>query len=158
MNEPLTLEQEACNADTSEHIRQVAVRLHRMARKLLDRADRHDQSKLASPEVELFTEYTPKLAAVTFGSPEYEAMRKSMGPALGHHYANNRHHPEHHKNGVEDMTLLDVLEMLCDWDASSKRHHDGNIRRSIEKNADRFGIVPQLRRILENSVDEISDG
>ena len=74
-----------------------------------------------------------------------------MGPALAHHYANNRHHPEHHKNGVDDMTLIDVLEMLIDWKAASERHNDGNILKSIEKNADRFGLSPQLVKILENT-------
>jgi hypothetical protein len=38
----------------------------------LRRAEEHDQSKLESPEVEMFTEYTPKLATSTYGSEEYE--------------------------------------------------------------------------------------
>lgn len=147
----LNVDQKACNFDTMRHIERVRNLLNLFVRELLRRGEQHDQSKLESPEVEAFTEFTPKLAASTYGSPEYEGFRKAMGSALAHHYAKNSHHPEHWKNGLEDMSLLDVLEMLADWKAASERHHDGNILKSIEKNADRFGISPQLVRILENT-------
>lgn len=152
MNEnSLTIEEQATNAETQKHIRLVGKLLHMIAIELLRRADAHDQSKLERPEVELFTAYTAKLATCTYGSPEYEAFRKEMGSALAHHYANNDHHPEHFKNGVDDMNLVQLIEMFCDWKASSTRHNDGNIRKSIEINANRFGMSPQLVRILENT-------
>lgn len=149
----LTLEQKATNYDTFRHIERVRNLLVMCATKLLERGVEHDQSKLESPEVELFTEYTPKLAGCTYGSDEYKSFLSEMAPALAHHYANNRHHPEHHKNGVDDMNLLDIVEMLCDWKAASERHNDGNIRKSIEHNADRFKMSPQLVRIFENTAD-----
>lgn len=149
--ENLTLEQKATNYETMRHIERVRNLIGWAVGELLDRAELHDQSKLHHPEVELFTEYTPKLAGCTYGSAEYEGFRKAMGPALAHHYARNRHHPEHFKNGINEMNLFDVLEMLIDWKASSERHHDGNIRKSIEVNANRFGISPQLVKILENT-------
>lgn len=151
----LTLEQKATNYDTFRHIERVRNLLGGFVMELLRRAAVHDQSKLETPEVELFTEYTPKLAGVTYGSPEYEAFRRAMGPALAHHYARNRHHPEHHKNGVDDMNLADLVEMFMDWKAASERHNDGNIKKSIEKNADRFGISPQLVKILENTARDM---
>lgn len=147
----LTIDQKACNFDTMRHMERVRNLLNLFVRDLLRRGEEHDQSKLESPEVEMFTEFTPKLAASTYGSAEYEGFRKAMGPALAHHYANNSHHPEHWKNGVDDMTLLDVIEMLADWKAASERHNNGNILTSIEKNADRFQLSPQLVKILENT-------
>lgn len=149
----LTEQEKATNYDTFRHIERVRNLLNVMVCELLTRGQLHDQTKLESPEVEAFTEFTGKLATSTYGSAEYEGFRKAMGPALAHHYAHNRHHPEHFKNGVDDMTLIDVLEMLCDWKAASERHNDGNIRKSIEKNADRFGLSPQLVRILENTAE-----
>lgn len=151
MQEKLTLEQKACNFDTMRHIERVRNLINRFVADLLWRAEQHDQSKLESPEVEMFAEFTPKLAACTYGSAEYEGFRKAMGEALAHHYANNRHHPEHHKHGIDDMNLLDIVEMLIDWKAASERHNDGNILKSIEKNADRFKISPQLVKIMENT-------
>lgn len=330
MKEELTLEQKATNNDTWRHINRVQQLVLGCVKNLTDRAVVHDQSKLSHPEVSLFTEYTPKLAGTTYGSPEYDEYRKALGPALTHHYANNRHHPEFHEqsekwldikgyepwyevsdrgrvrtkktglirkpqltpkgylrlqlgvsgkpinafihrlvanafidfegdskqinhkngvktdnrvsnlewvspsenlqhaydtglrssavkyvvtcseldvttygcekmetllkekgynkasassiwrcitdnkgthlgftftseniadvpevNGIEDMTLLDLVEMLCDWKAASERHDDGNIRKSIEVNAERFNMTPQLRRIFENTINEI---
>lgn len=151
----LTTEQKATNNDTFRHIERVRNLLNLVVADLLRRGEEHDQSKLESPEVEMFTEFTPKLAASTYGSPEYEGFRKAMGPALDHHYANNSHHPEHHKNGVDDMTLLDIIEMLMDWKAASERHNNGNILKSIEVNADRFKLSPQLVRILENTAKSL---
>lgn len=151
MSDKLTQEELATNAVTQEHIRLVARGLHDVVKMLLDRADHHDQSKLEPPEVEVFTEFTPKLAATTYGSAEYNEFKRQMEPALIHHYAKNSHHPEHHKQGINDMSLIDLLEMFVDWRAASKRHNDGNILKSIEINGDRFGMAPQLVRIFENT-------
>lgn len=151
----LTEQQQACNFITMRHIEKVRNYINKVISNLLGRAEKHDQSKLESPEVELFTEYTPKLAACTFGSEEYNRFKKEMGVALEHHYARNAHHPEHHKNGINDMTLLDLVEMLVDWKAASERHNDGNILKSIEHNGQRFDMSPQLIRIFENTAKEL---
>ena len=148
----LTLEQKAYNCETFRHIERVRNLIGTVIADLLRRAEEHDQSKLESPEVEIFSDAsTPALGPITYGSKEYEDSRKKVEKALLHHYAKNSHHPEHYKDGVNDMSLLDILEMFLDWKASSERHHDGNILKSIEKNADRFGLSPQLIRILENT-------
>lgn len=151
--EMLTIEERATNYETLLHIQKVQHFVNRIIHELMRRAEAHDESKLDHPEVALFTEHTPKLAGCTYGSAEYDEFRKALGPALKHHYAHNRHHPEHFKNGVEDMNLIDLIEMFCDWKAATLRHNDGNIRKSIEKNAERFHISPQLIRILENTAD-----
>lgn len=150
--ENLTLEQQATNFETMRHIEKVRNYLNLVIRKLLDRSERHDQSKLASPEVELFTEYTEKLKDVTYGSEEYKSYLEKLKPALEHHYANGSHHPEHFRSGVDDMSLIDLIEMFVDWKAASERHNDGNIKKSIEINGKRFEMSPQLIRIFENTV------
>lgn len=152
-DQDLTLEEQATNFHTMRHISRVQELLMVCMKNMMDRAVAHDQSKLERPEVELFTEYTPKLAGCTYGSPEYDGLKQAMQPALDHHYANNRHHPEHFKGGINDMNLLDLIEMFCDWKAASERHNDGNIRKSIEINGNRFNMSPQLIKIFENSVD-----
>jgi hypothetical protein len=118
---------------------------------LATRAVEHDKLKLESPEVEIFTEYTPILANLTYGSDEYNQALEGLDVALQHHYANYRHHPEHFPNGINDMNLVDIVEMLCDWKASSLRQHDGNLLKSIEVNAERFGYDEQLKQIFLNT-------
>lgn len=142
-------------AETQAHIAEVRGLLLGAVNDLLGRAHRHDQSKLHSPEVEIFDRVTPRLAKTTYGSDEYKGYLKSMGPALGHHYRENDHHPEHFENGVHDMSLVQMTEMLCDWIAATRRHDDGDIHRSIEQNAERFGYGPEVKRLLHNTVDEL---
>lgn len=149
----LTEQEKATNYDTFRHIERVRNLLNLCIQDLLRRGELHDQTKLEPPEVALFAEYTPKLAGCTYGSDEYKQYLAAIKPALDHHYAHCRHHPEHHKNGVNDMNLLDLVEMLCDWKAASERHNDGNIRKSIEINANRFSVSPQLVKIFENTAD-----
>jgi hypothetical protein len=155
--EHLTLEQQATNFETMRHIELVRNLLNGIVVELMERAEKHDQTKLASPEVEKFTEFTDQLSKLTYGTKEYDDNKKLLGEALTHHYANNRHHPEHFKNGVDDMNLVDLIEMLVDWKAASTRHEDGNIRKSIEHNGGRFHMSPQLIRIFENSVDLVGE-
>lgn len=137
---------------TFEHKQMVWKFVGILVKKMLDRAISHDNSKLESAEVDLFAEYTEKLAGCTYDSPEYKEFLKQLKPALDHHYASNAHHPEHHLNGIKDMTLVDLVEMLCDWKASSMRHNDGNILTSIEKNQDRFGYSNELAQIFKNTI------
>lgn len=151
----LSQEEKATNYETMRHIEKVRNYLNKVVIKILERAEKHDQSKLESPEVELFTKYTPILASLTFGSDEYNESKKLLGPALEHHYANNRHHPEHFKNGVNDMSLIDLIELIVDWKSSSERQNNGNIRKSLEINAERYGMSPQLIKILENTIKDL---
>lgn len=137
--------------DTMKHMNRVQDLLGEIRLELGVRGLMHDRSKLVSPEKEVFDRVTPRLKELTYGSEEYKACLEEMGEALAHHYQHNRHHPEAHPNGIEDMTLIDLIEMLVDWKAASERHADGSIVRSIRHNTERFRIDPQLVGILENT-------
>jgi hypothetical protein len=121
---------------------------------LSERSRVHDASKTQYPEKAIFDEYTPKLKKSTYGSDEYKGFLEAMGEGLAHHYANNRHHPEHFgENGINGMTLVDLIEMLADWKAATERHEDGSLRRSLMIQEERFGISPQLSEILHNTAE-----
>ncbi len=141
--------------ETIKHIHRVRHFLYLMIQELDARARLHDLSKLESPEAEVFGEFTPELAKVEYDSPEYKALLEKVRPAIEHHYAKNRHHPEHWPNGINDYTLLDLVEMLCDWRAATERNKNGNIRTSIDKNKTRYGMSDQLAQILHNTVREM---
>lgn len=161
---------------TAAHIRRVGELLVECSADLSHRAVVHDASKWSEEEWPFFEESTPKLAGLTYGSDEYKEALRRIKPALVHHNAENRHHPEYHTTrcsqcgshesdpcicggpripgGINGMTLLDLVEMLCDWKAATERHNDGNIARSLDVNRERFGITPQLERILRNTIEE----
>lgn len=137
---------------TKEHIGEVRRFLRQLSEHLMIRAIKHDQSKLMSPEKEIFDEFTPKLKNTTYGSDEYKQYLEEMGGALKHHYEFNRHHPEHFEKSIAGMNLVDIMEMLCDWKAATLRHDDGDMLKSIEINVKRFGICDQLKKILLNTI------
>lgn len=141
--------------ETTAHILRVRELLYIIQKKLEERGFAHDLSKLQSPEKEGFDEVTGALRGLTYGSEEYKIQLGRMRPFLDHHYAHNSHHPEHYPNGVDGMTLLDLVEMFCDWKAATERHADGSIEKSIKINKGRFKLTDQLASILENSRKEM---
>ncbi len=145
-------------ADTLAHIDRVRELLGECRENLRRRGVVHDASKLGSPEKEIFDRVTPRLRGMTYGSEEYRASLEEMKPALAHHYANNSHHPEHYEDGISGMDLFDLVEMLMDWKAATERHADGDIRRSLVVNHQRFGMSDQLFRIFGNTVNRMWPG
>jgi len=156
---------------TMRHIETVRNYLNTVIKELLYRQEQHDQSKMQEPEAAIFEEYTPKLRDVTYGSELYNQYLKEMQVALDHHYSNNRHHPEFFSLTVADdfaywedgkrtllscMTLIDLIEMLCDWKAGALRHADGDIFKSININQSRFGYSDELKQVLINTVKWIN--
>jgi hypothetical protein len=141
--------------DTLKHIDVVKKNIMTVANLLIQRAITHDLSKLKEGEVEYFDIYTPKLAGCTYGSAEYKQFLAELKPALDHHYAENRHHPDHFENGIQGMNLVDIMEMFCDWYAATQRHNNGDIMKSIEINQKRFGYSDELKAILENTFRDI---
>jgi hypothetical protein len=156
--------------DTYDHIGKVRRYLQAAVRNLLERGEQHDRSKLVEPELAAFDKYTPLLQHLEYGTDEYKASLKALGSTLEHHYAANSHHPEHYENGISDMSLLDLVEMLVDWKAASLRmrkptpaapgrpeapQYDSDFLRSIALNQERFGYSDELRQILENTAREL---
>jgi len=142
------------NINTERHIKRVQELLEDVCKELNLRGIFHDQSKLEDPEKEMFDSAT-ELKTLEYGSTEYKQALTELGPALKHHYKCNRHHPQHFKNGISDMTLIDLIEMFVDWKASSERHETGNIYNSIDINKDRFKMSDQLAKIFKKTAKHL---
>ena len=141
--------------ETKDHISKVQERVFQVMKNLTMRAQLHDRSKLSEPEKSGFDLLSTKLKDLTYGSDEYRAALAEAKPTIEHHSARNSHHPEHYANGIAGMSLLDIIEMLCDWKAASERTKQGSIAQSLTHNKKRFGIDDQLAAILENTVKEL---
>jgi len=156
--------------ETEIHREQVKEFMLALADDITKRADEHDKSKLEEPEKSVFDAVTHRLKDLKYGSIEYKESLAEMGPGLDHHYEHNRHHPEHFKGianektglcyraGVRGMTLVDVIEMFCDWAAATSRHDNGNIVSSIMANMHRFRLGEVLSTVLMNTAREYSMG
>lgn len=147
--------------ETQQHIDRVRDFLGHAVQNLLRRGNHHDDSKLVPPELEAFDRMTPRLAELEYGSEEYKSSVRELGPALQHHFEHNDHHPEHYENGVRGMSLMALIEMLCDWRAASERTKqrfddpEKVARFNLEHNKERFGISDELFEILDNTCAEL---
>jgi hypothetical protein len=149
--------------ETQAHINRVGDFLETAIQNLWDRKYRHDASKMVEPELSAFNIATPKLANLEYGSEEYKQSLRDLGPALAHHFAENDHHPEHFENGVRGMSLMALIEMLCDWRAASERVKQRtddpekvvSFESGLVFNKERFGISDDLYEILLNTAREL---
>ena len=64
--------------DTIKHKERVYQLLFIVADELKERAKKHDNSKLESPEKEFFDIFTPKLSTSTYGSEKYKQFLKKL--------------------------------------------------------------------------------
>jgi len=135
----------------------VAWFLWKLAGKLVWRSLVHDLSKYGWTETKHFARTIRKLRNTTYGTDEYFALLESIKPAIEHHYAKNRHHPEHYKNGIQDMSALDQLEMICDWCAACKKHKDGNPIQSAAINAKRFDYGPTKHLFYRKVIVDLAE-
>lgn len=118
--------------------------------KLIYRAIIHDYSKFLPSEAPGYADAFPNKLMV-YGSPEYKAECERIKPTIDSHYKRNAHHPQHYPNGIDGMSLLDVIEMFCDWKAAIRKNKNGSMDKSLELNKDRFKISDQLDSIFRNS-------
>jgi hypothetical protein len=123
-----------------------------------NRAYSHDRSKIFSKEeLEGFRRLNRRSDDIEFGTPPYIEQLAMLEETLDHHYKANRHHPEHFKDGINDMSLIDLIEMVMDWMASTIRSKNGNIEKSLPYLQDRFKISDQLLKIIKNTIDYIEE-
>lgn len=156
-----TEQREEARKDNLRHIFRVRELMADIQDNLSLRAAMHDRSKLEDPELEAFAQME-NLRELKYGSDEYRAKFKEepFVSAIAHHYRLNNHHPEHYANGIDDMDLMSITEMLCDWKAASERHNNQPFAASFIINKQRFGIDYQLYAVLVNtaiSLDMISE-
>jgi hypothetical protein len=137
---------------TLKHIKRVSQLLGEFAIELIRRGNVHDNSKFEPEELvplQHMQELVEKEGQASYGSDEYKRRLGILKPMLDHHYKNNSHHPEHYENGIDDMSLYDIVEMFCDWKAASERGEESEVNLSSSK--ERFNISDQLFSIFESS-------
>jgi len=138
--------------DTILHIGEVQEALEVIAGELRQRGLAHDRTKLQELEFDTFVETRPKFRKANYGTPEYQECVELARPAVDHHYQNNRHHTGFHENGVNDMNLIDVIEMVCDWKAAARRSPDKTLEDTLEYAFKKYQIGEQLAGIIKQTL------
>ena len=136
------------------HNNNVQKKLAGVISNLAKRMADHDQSKYSVDELSLVLG-KPTLDTLEYNSDEYKLALARVQEGVSHHYASNSHHPEHYGiDGIKGMTLLDLLEMACDW-AAAATEHDSTYLSSINYNVERFGLSVEIQEILQNTGREL---
>jgi len=139
---------------TLEHIRKVQLLLKYFLDKLTERSENHDISKLVDEESEVYSKEVINTIHA-FDHPEYEHYLNKIRISIETHYSKNRHHPEHFSNSINDMNLIDIIEMFCDWCSCSSLDQDLSIKDQLMRNKRRYNISEQLNTIFLNTAKVI---
>ncbi|MCP4934852.1 MAG: hypothetical protein GY927_11770 [bacterium] len=132
------------------HINLVQNHMSNVVSRLIDRLANHDMSKYSQEEIGLVLG-KPAFDKLEYMSDEERAALASVKDSVQHHYKRNQHHPEHYADGINGMSLLDLMEMACDWKAASEMSENGSYLNSIMHNTERFDMSLELRHILMNT-------
>jgi len=138
--------------DIIQHIAEVQENLAQIRFELEKRGYAHDRTKYLEEEFDAFVETRPKFKNADYGSKEYQACVDQIQPAIDHHYKNNRHHPAYHKNGFADMNLIDILEMLADWKAASRRSNNLSFEESLPIAFEKYSIPKNMQQHIINTL------
>lgn len=100
-----------------------------LARRLVQNSLHHDSSKFEGIEWEF----------LDFESSDKENKEK-LQLAVYQHQQGNDHHPEFFAHGIDDMSQVQIAEMVCDWKARSEEF-GSSLRDWIkEKASERYGF------------------
>ena len=134
-----------------EHISRVRRHINTFIQLLIRRAENHDKSKLEEPELSWWKEMD-KEPRYPYGSEEYKQKIKRWNKVFKHHYEYNRHHPEHYEYGVIEMTLIDIVEMMCDWLGYKDTTTVTEALKVCDEQMARYDISEELRQIIFNTL------
>ncbi len=134
-----------------KHKHLVTLNIIKISIKLWIRAIKHDASKFQLEEVKGFS--ISNLQESTYGTEDYYKSHEDIISAIDRHHRRNSHHPEYYENGVEGMDIVDLVEMICDWEAAVKLHNKGSFENSLEHNVSRFNLSPQVTNIVKNTIN-----
>lgn len=136
-----------------KHKKSVKKRMLYLADEIAKRAEKHDDSKLRPPEVNWLIQMDKEPFA-KYGTPEYFEKQKRWEKFFKHHYKKNRHHPDHYGElGIYGMTIVDLVEMMCDIVSYCEELHANEASKIIEEQRKRFGIDENIAQILINTLN-----
>lgn len=151
---------------TKKHIENVGFCLKKMqemypavSAELAERIVQHDQSKYGAveyiPYVYLTWFHKMRNEGVSYSYPS-PAIEGAIKLATEHHIHNNRHHPEFHGN-PNQMTEVDLVEMVCDWGAMTMEL-GGDTKEWADKNISRWDFDKEHVKLIYMFIDDITGG
>jgi hypothetical protein len=156
---------------TNEHIERVRRCLALLAAvsgyadELIERGKVHDASKFGPEERAAYIWLTEYHRCRKSGEPfEYpDGVAEQVKLAIRHHVTSNRHHPEFHAD-PNDMSDVDLVEMVCDWTAmaqefdqdqdggSARGWADKTVGKRVAFNAEKREFIYRMIEVLDRQI------
>ena len=181
MSEPIVADMFGLLRSYSRHRDYVRLALLTLIHALECRMVEHDASKMLDDEFFGFSRINAVARGAKFGTPEYKESMQRERPTIDLHFSRNSHHPERPKltgeaaetsRGLPDdatywatrqsaeMTVIDVIEMVCDWWGARKGYDDSRMSwpESVTMNLESKGkylsghqqwLVREVAKVLE---------
>ena len=124
---------------------------------LLKRGCEHDNSKFDRDEFRKLSQILKQESKQCFTNAQTQ-LSNDEKKAIKYHWDHNRHHPEFFENPSEEMTELDIIEMVCDWYARSLQFGTDFIPFIMERQENRFHFSDKcFAKILKycNLIEEL---
>ena len=151
---------------TQEHINRVIKHMRKLQdfpglepSELAERAKLHDEDKYKDKDLVLpyiwITEYYRVKNDEGEVPDELQAQYDLASDASEKHIHRNVHHPEAYSS-PEDMTLLDLAEMVCDWSAMAEELGEGSAKGWADKNVGtKWKFSPEQEEIIYKLIDHV---
>lgn len=126
---------------------------------LAERAVNHDQSKWSEAEAEGYTWLNWKYHLAQQKTVEIlpEKVDATINKSWKHHVTTNRHHPEFFNN-CNEMSDLDIVEMVCDWTAMAQEleQNNGSARPWAQENIPKkWNFSEGIKSQIFSAIDEL---
>lgn len=112
----------------------------KMASDIMNRAYIHDNSKFLNEEFDALAKISNDMSCMQDAK---QSLSKLKEEAIKIHWKNNKHHPEYWKN-YNDMSDLDIIEMVCDWHSRSTQYKTDLLEFVKARQDDRFKFPEKM--------------
>lgn len=105
-----------------------------------------------SNEYNLYKDAVYAMKSLEFGSPAYNKIRPALDEGFKLHSEVNPHHPEFYRDGIWDMDLFSIMEMVIDWCAAAVARGFIFKMSSVDSHATRFKMDKSIVNIIKINI------
>lgn len=134
-----------------KHIRSVRFKMGLLANLIRKRSRSHDSFKFKEDILTVLSNYNLQLS-IAIDEDEILNLEKKIELIN----TRNAKHPAFHKNGINNMTLVDIIEMFSDWLIIAEEKNLDTVE-FLEDNCKQFKISSQVLNIFINTLPLIKN-
>lgn len=124
--------------------------IHQMSSILNERAVTHDQSAFNQMEMQ------NAFIAINAEGKNPIDTQQLLTTVQDIHFASNPHHPEYHENGVRDMSIFDILELMADWKITSRAKVNTTFDQYLNEQFAVYDVPEYVQSIIRQTAKQLN--